>query len=144
MQCAFLKFSRFTGSVLAAALLLAAPVPAALRAQGEGAMTAKAAGNPVAGKAVFARCANCHQVGPAARGGFGPQLNGVIGRKAGGTADFNYSDALKNADFAWTEERLRAFLKSPNRAVPGNKMRFWGMSDERQIDDLLAYLRTQP
>lgn len=143
MQCAFLKFSRFTGSALAAALL-----PAALGAQGEGAMAAKVAakavGNPVAGKAVFARCANCHQVGPAARGGFGPQLNGIVGRKAGGTADFNYSDALKNADFAWTEERLRAFLKSPNRAVPGNKMRFWGMSDERQIDDLLAYLRTQP
>lgn len=140
MHHAFLKPGRPTWALAAAGLLLAAPASAALGAEAGG---AGGGGNPVAGKAVFARCANCHQLGPSARGGFGPQLNGIVGRRAGSTTDFRYSDALKNADFAWTEERLRAFIQSPNRAVPGNKMRFWGLGDPRQIDDLLAYLRTQ-
>ena len=101
-----------------------------------------AAGDVVAGRAAFAKCASCHQVGPSARGGFGPQLTGVIGRRAGSTTDFKYSTAMARANFVWTEEQLRAFLKSPGDVVPGNKMRFWGISSDRQIDDILAYLRT--
>jgi cytochrome c len=99
-------------------------------------------GDPVAGKASFAKCASCHQVGPNARGGFGPQLTGVIGRPAGSTRDFNYSDAMKNANFVWTEAKLRAFLKSTDAVVPGNKMRFWGIGSEQELSDLLAYLHT--
>jgi cytochrome c len=101
-------------------------------------------GDPALGKAAFARCASCHQVGPSARGGFGPQLNGLIGRRAGSTPDFRYSDAMMSSGIVWTEDRLRAFLKAPGRIVPGNNMRFFGLGNERQIDDLLAYLRTFP
>lgn len=101
-------------------------------------------GDPALGKAAFARCASCHQVGPSARGAFGPQLNGLIGRRAGSTQDFRYSDAMLGSGIVWTEDRLRAFLKAPGRIVPGNNMRFFGLGDERQIDDLLAYLRTFP
>ncbi|MCA1326526.1 c-type cytochrome [Herbaspirillum sp. alder98] len=104
--------------------------------------THAAGGDAVAGRAAFAKCASCHQVGPSARGGFGPQLQGVIGRRAGSTNDFKYSSAMANANFVWTEERLRAFMKSPGDVVPGNKMRFWGIGSERQIDDILAYLRS--
>ena len=103
---------------------------------------AQAAGDVVAGRAAFAKCASCHQVGPSARGGFGPQLSNVIGRKAGSTGDFKYSPAMANANFVWTEDKLRAFLKAPSDVVPGNKMRFWGIGSDRQIDDILAYLRT--
>jgi cytochrome c len=99
------------------------------------------AGDPVAGKRAFAKCANCHSVGPSARGNFGPQLNGLVGRPAGSTKDFKYSPAMRDAGFVWTEARLRAFLRSPDDIVPGNKMRFRGISSEREIDDLLAYLR---
>ena len=35
------------------------------------------------------------------------------------------------------------FLKAPSDFVPGNNMRFWGISDRQQVADLLAYLRTQ-
>lgn len=100
-------------------------------------------GDPVAGKAVFYRCASCHQVGPSARGAFGPQLSGVIGRKAGSTTDFRYSAAMKNANIVWTEQNLASFLKSPSDFIPGNKMRFWGLGNAQQVADLLAYLRTQ-
>ncbi|MGV7206436.1 c-type cytochrome [Oxalobacteraceae bacterium A2-2] len=102
------------------------------------------AGDPVAGKAAFYKCASCHQVGASARGGFGPQLNGIIGRPAAITRDFQYSTALKNSRLVWNEANLAAFLRGPSDLVPGTKMRFWGISDERQIANLLAYMRTFP
>ena len=103
---------------------------------------ARAAGDAVAGKAVFSRCASCHQVGPSARGAFGPQLNGIVGRRAAATGDFKYSPALKASGIVWTEDALRAFVKAPRRAVPGTSMRFFGLGDDQKITDLLAYLQS--
>lgn len=100
-------------------------------------------GNAEAGKAAFRKCASCHQVGPAARGGFGPKLTGVIGRKAGATTDYKYSTAMKNANIVWTEQNLAGFLAAPSDFIPGNNMRFWGIGNQQQLADLLAYLRTQ-
>lgn len=101
-----------------------------------------AAGDAAAGKAAFRKCASCHQVGPSARGAFGPHLTGIFGRPAAATKDYNYSPAMKNSGIVWTDSTLAAFLKAPADVVPGNKMRFWGISNEKQIADLLAYLRT--
>ena len=106
------------------------------------ACTSHAAGDVAAGKRVFAKCANCHQVGPSARGNFGPQLNGIVGRTAGTTKDYKYSKAMSSSRVVWTEANLRAFIKSTDNVVPGNKMRFFGISDEKQLTDLLAYLQT--
>ncbi|PLY42400.1 cytochrome c family protein [Janthinobacterium sp. ROICE36] len=100
-------------------------------------------GNAEAGKAAFRKCASCHQVGPSARGGFGPKLTGVIGRKAGATTDYKYSAAMKNANIIWTEKNLAGFLNAPSDFIPGNNMRFWGIGNAQQVADLLAYLRTQ-
>ena len=99
-----------------------------------------AAGDAVAGKIAFAKCASCHQVGPSARGAFGPQLNAIVGRQAGTSKDFAYSTAMKNSRIVWSEASLRAFIKAPDDVVPGNKMRFFGVSNEKQIADLIAYL----
>jgi cytochrome c len=101
-----------------------------------------AAGDAEAGKAAFNKCASCHQIGPSARGGFGPQLNGIFGRPAAATQDYKYSAAMKNSGIVWSEKTLSAFLRSPGDTVPGTKMRFWGIGDEKQIADLLAYLRS--
>ncbi|OEZ85099.1 cytochrome c2 [Janthinobacterium sp. HH104] len=121
-----------TAAVLLAPIAIAqAAAPAALK------------GNAEAGKAAFRKCASCHQVGPSARGGFGPKLTGVIGRKAGATTDYKYSAAMKNANIVWTEQNLASFLKAPSDFIPGNNMRFWGIGNAQQVADLLAYLRTQ-
>ncbi|MBA5636421.1 cytochrome c family protein [Duganella sp. LX20W] len=104
---------------------------------------ARAGGDVAAGKAAFRKCASCHQVGPSARGGFGPQLNAVIGRRAASTTDYTYSDAMRRSGIVWNEQTLGAFLRGPGDVVPGTRMRFWGISDAQQIADLLAYLRTQ-
>jgi len=102
-----------------------------------------AAGDPQAGKAIFdRRCASCHKIGPSARAAFGPHLNAIVGRTAGSTTDFRYSDAMKASNLVWTPDRLRAFIHTPDKVVPGNKMRFWGIGDDREISDLLAFLQT--
>ena len=97
------------------------------------------------GQRLFAsRCASCHSVGPSARAGFGPQLNAVFGRRAGSTPDFRYSPAMVKSGIVWNDKTLTAFLDAPGDLVPGTKMRFWGMSDTKQVGDLLAYLRSLP
>lgn len=103
---------------------------------------ASAAGDPIAGKAAFEMCASCHQVERSVRAGFGPQLTSIIGRLAGSTKDYKYSPAMKNSGIVWSEQKLRAFLKSPGDVVPGTKMRFYGIGSDEKIDNLLVYLRT--
>ena len=106
-------------------------------------MPALAAGDAEAGSKIFPRlCGGCHQVGESARPGFGPQLNGIIGRPAGTSANYVYSDAMKNSGITWNRETLTAYLKDPKGVVPGTRMIFWGLSDEEKIDDLLAYLES--
>lgn len=102
-----------------------------------------AAGDVEAGAKIFPRlCGGCHQVGESARPGFGPELNGIIGRPAGTSANYVYSDAMKNSGVTWNRETLTAYLKDPKGVVPGTRMIFWGLSDEEKIDNLLAYLQT--
>ncbi len=108
------------------------------------AIAAPAPGDPVAGAAAFRKCASCHQVGPSARAVFGPDLNGVVGRRAATSAGYAYSPALKRSGIVWNDATLARFLRDPDDMVPGTKMRFWGIADERQIANLLAYLRQYP
>lgn len=106
-----------------------------------------AAGDVMAGQSIFqARCASCHQVGPAARPAFGPPLNGILGKAAASHPGYAYSDALKRSGIVWSDTSLAAFVKNPGKLVPGTKMRFsfWSFNRDQQIADLLAYLRTQP
>ena len=106
-------------------------------------VAATAAGDAEAGAKLFSKtCGGCHSIGPDARGGFGPQLTGVIGRLAGTTEDYQYSDAMKNSGVVWTREKLAAYIEAPKKVVSGTRMIFWGISDPEKIENLLAYLET--
>lgn len=105
---------------------------------------APAAGDPAAGRKLFASCANCHAVGPGARSAFGPHLNGLVGRQAGRLPGYSYSAGMKASRLVWTQATLTAFLREPSAVVPGTKMRYWGVGiDEKKVADLLAYLASQ-
>lgn len=97
---------------------------------------------PPDGAALFKTCASCHQVGANARSGFGPQLNGLFGRRAGSAPDYAYSPAMKQSGIVWDEATLSAFLQDPEKVVPGTKMRFWGIGDARERKALLDHLRS--
>lgn len=49
---------------------------------------------------------------------------------------------MKNSGIVWSEQNLAAFLRGPSDVIPGTSMRFWGLSNEQQIANMLAYLRT--
>jgi cytochrome c len=91
------------------------------------------------GKQVFAACAACHSDKPDA---IGPSLRGVYGRKSGSLEDFRYSNAMMRANLTWNEDNLRAYIKDPQAKVPGNRMPFGGLQDEKDVDDVIAYLKT--
>ena len=102
-----------------------------------------AAGDADAGGKLFTKtCGGCHSIGEGARGGFGPELNGIIGRPAGTTTDYQYSDAMKNSGVVWTREKLAAYIEDPKSVVSGTRMIFWGISDQEKIDNLLAYIES--
>ena len=102
-----------------------------------------AAGDADAGGKLFTKtCGGCHSIGEGARGGFGPELNGIIGRPAGTTTDYQYSDAMKNSGVVWTREKLAAYIEDPKSVVSGTRMIFWGISDQEKIENILAYLAT--
>ena len=104
---------------------------------------ALAAGDAEAGGKLFTKtCGGCHSIGEGARGGFGPDLNGIIGRPAGTTTDYQYSDAMKNSGVVWTRETLAAYIENPKKVVSGTRMIFWGISDQQKIENLLTYLET--
>jgi cytochrome c len=118
----------FLSTLLAAAFVLAGCAPSGTDA--------------ATGQKLFAQCASCHAIGPNARGGYAPELNNLFGRRAGSTPDFAYSPAMKASGIVWNDRTLATFLHDPGKLVPGTKMSFWGIGDERQIKALLAYLRT--
>jgi len=102
---------------------------------------ASAGGDAAAGEAKFKVCRVCHQIGENARNFVGPQLNGVVGRKAGGVSGYNYSDANKNSGLTWDEGTLTKYLRNPRAIVPGTKMAFPGLASDDDIANVIAYLK---
>jgi cytochrome c len=102
------------------------------------AANAAAAADADHGKAVFQNCMACHTD---KLGAIGPSLRGVVGRKSGSVDGFHYSDAMKRANLTWDETNLRDYLKDPQAKVKGNRMPFGGVSNPKDLDDLVAYLK---
>lgn len=101
---------------------------------------ALADGDAKKGKRVFNKCKACHEVSTD-KNKVGPSLRGVFGRKAGTVEGFNYSDAMKNADIVWDEEKIDKYVENPKEFIPGNKMVYAGLKKEDQREDLIAYLK---
>ena len=102
------------------------------------------AGDASAGADVFkSECAECHSI-KEGRNKKGPSLFGVLGRKAATVPDYEYSDALRaQSNWVWTPEQLHSYLSQPaKRANPGTKMKYDGLNDAKQLDDLISYLGT--
>lgn len=95
------------------------------------------------GRRVFARCRSCHTLGEGAADMTGPNLHGVFGRKAGERRRYNYSNAMRTADFTWDAERLDHWLQNPRTFLPGNKMSFPGLPDAIDRRDVIAYLKVE-
>src|SRR5215467_11217328 len=97
------------------------------------------------GQAAFVRqCAICHTIDKGGDNRLGPNLFGVIGRRAGTVPGFKYTNAFRTtANFEWSEGLLGPWISLPAVMVPGTAMGvFPGVSD-RDKDDIVAYVAAQ-
>jgi cytochrome c len=44
----------------------------------------------------------------------------------------------------WTPDKLDTWLKKPKDVVAGTKMTFAGLTDQADVDNVIAYLQTFP
>jgi cytochrome c len=114
--------------VLIAMLIAAAPLSVA-RAQ-----------DLAAGEQSFKKCFPCHSIGEGAKNKVGPILNGLDGRHSGAVAGYSYSDANKNSGITWSEDQFLDYIKDPRSKIPGTKMTFAGIKNEKEAESLWAYL----
>jgi len=99
------------------------------------------AGDAAAGETLFnQKCKTCHKIGEGATNAVGPELNGLIGSKAGTTEGFSFSEALKGSGLVFDEATFKEFITSPRTKVPGTKMVFAGLPKDTDRDNLFAFL----
>ena len=115
------------------------PVPPASNAAPAISNAMPSTGDPTAGRLVFRKCQACHSI-EAGKNMLGPSLAGIIGRKTGAEAGYNYSPAMKSADIVWNPQTLDQYLNDPAKVVPGNKMPFPGLKTDHDRADVIAYL----
>ena len=94
-----------------------------------------------AGERSWNKCRACHQIGETAKNGVGPHLNGLFGRHTGAVEGYSYSTANKSADITWNEAIFAEYIKDPRAKIPGTKMVFAGIKNEKEIADLTAFLK---
>ena len=94
------------------------------------------------GKKVYKKCKACHSINKGGKNKVGPNLYGIVGRKAAQVKGFKYSKALKNSGLTWDDATLDKFLKKPKKLVKKTKMAFGGIKKDSQRADLIAYLKS--
>ena len=94
-------------------------------------------GDPDKGEALYSRCIACHAL---AYDRTGPRHCGLLGRRAGSVAGFEYSKAMKGSAIVWTTATLNTFLANPMKSMPGTAMGYAGVTDPQERADLVAYL----
>jgi cytochrome c len=92
------------------------------------------------GRILFLLCASCHDISDSVSQKIGPNLRGVVGRKAGSLPGFEYSPAMKKQSFVWDNAKLDLWLTEPNSLVPGTAMAFAGLPNRADRDAVIAYL----
>ncbi len=93
------------------------------------------------GEALFRqRCASCHTIAAGGRATIGPNLAGVVGRRAAASNFTNYSPALRGAGLSWTRANLDEYLANPTAKVRGTRMvvRVTDAAQRRALIDYMA------
>jgi cytochrome c len=87
------------------------------------------------------QCKSCHTVEKGGAQPIGPNLFGVVGRKAGTAEGYASSEAMKKSGITWDDTTLAEYLKNPAEKVPAGKMAFAGLKQANALADVIAYLK---
>ena len=110
------------------------------------------AGDAAAGEKVWKKCFACHTIDGGKSKKMGPDLKGVVGRKAG-AVDHKYTDGfmkLVATGMVWDDANLDAYLIDPTKFVQeksgdpaGTSKMALKIPNEKDRADVIAYLKTQ-
>ena len=98
------------------------------------------AGNEAGQQAFNNSCRTCHSV-KEGDNRLGPNLNKIVGRKAGALPNYNYSPSMKDAGFVWDQDKLTRFMVKPDEVVSGDKMQPYGGVSAEEAAKIVAYLQ---
>ena len=122
--------------------MVAATMAGAVQAQ------APAAGSDPAadlkrGRLLYIQCRACHELKADQPHKVGPNLHGLMGRKAAAVDGFAFSAALKGANLTWDKATLDKWIEKPSAVVPGNAMAFAGVASPKDRAALIAYIEAE-
>ena len=107
-----------------------------------GSMLPARAQDAAAGQVVFKSICNlCHDA-TEGKNRVGPSLYGVVGRRSGSIQGFTYSDVLKGSGITWNEDMLDKWIGGPQSVVPGTRMTYGGLKDDKKRHDVIAFLKS--
>lgn len=97
----------------------------------------------LAQKLATSHCAVCHTFDKGGPPGQGPNLFGLIGRKAASESNFTYSDAYSKtmSGKVWDEQMLDAWLTDAQTVVPGSAM-VYSQDDPAKRQKIIAYIKS--
>lgn len=97
----------------------------------------------IAQKMATNHCAVCHTFDKGGPPGQGPNLFGLIGRKAASESNFTYSDGYRKAmdSKVWDEQLLDAWLTDAQTVAPGSAM-VYSQDDPAKRQKIITYLKS--
>ncbi len=108
-------------------------------------MASAQSGDAAAGQRVFNQCRACHTNNEGGRNGVGPNLWGIVGRRAASIEGFRYSANMRTlgeGGHTWTNDNLAAYITNPKAVAPQGSMSYPGLRNAEQLANLIAYLNT--
>ena len=92
------------------------------------------------GEKVFTKCIACHSLDAVESDLPGPNLDNLLGRKAGSVEGYKFSRSLRNSDLVWDLDTLHKFLENPQTLAPRNKMAFAGLKKKEDRDAVICHI----
>ena len=92
------------------------------------------------GAKVFKKCLACHSVVKGGPNKIGPNIFGVLNRKAGSISDYKYSKAMAAYGKVWSFEEMNGFLTKPKDWIKGTKMSFMGLKSVKDRAAVILYM----
>ena len=92
------------------------------------------------GAKVFNKCLACHSIGKGGPNKLGPNIFGVLNRKAGSVSGYKYSKAMVAFEKSWSVEEMDGFLTKPRDWVKNTKMSFIGLKNAKDRAAVILYM----
>ena len=92
------------------------------------------------GAKVFKKCLTCHSIGKGDPNKIGPNIFGVLNRKAGSVSGYKYSKAMLAYGKVWSFEEMNGFLTKPKDWIKGTKMSFAGLKKAKDRASVILYM----